>query len=93
MSEQLTDMQNNLALVLALEDTKILIMKQLAKQFKQAANLFPNLNETADAFIQSAEQLQTINDGTKKLFESLGLAGNMKDFLDNHQLKPLWAKK
>lgn len=89
---QLTDIENNLALVIALEHSKMTVMNDLARCFEQLTVINTDFQQIAQVWkksaIESQRAVQTMIDGIGA-FDS---EGKIKAWLDSHKLNPLWME-
>lgn len=93
MSEELTEIENNLALIIALETSKVSVMNELARCFKQLTVINTSFQESSDVWrdsaIESGKAIQTMMGG----IEAFDADGKIRSFLEQHVLNPIWMVK
>lgn len=93
MSEELSDIENNLALIVALEKSKVEVMNDLARCFKQLTVINTDFQESSDIWatsaIESSKAVATLMEG----IEAFDSDGKIRAWLEQHNLNPMWMEK
>ena len=90
---ELSDMENNLALMVAIEETKIAVMDELAMNFQQATVINSNFKTLAEVWRQAAIDSRESSKGLMEGVKAFDYEGKIKAFLETHELNPLWMEK
>lgn len=90
---ELSDLQNNFAMIVEIDRLKIEIMGNMAEQFEMLGQVVPQLKGAAQVFRNTVERLIPLEETSKKGMQEFDMDGSIQQFLENHELGVLWKEK
>lgn len=93
MNNQLSDIHNDLALMVALESSKLEVMQHLTKCFEQLIVINTNFRQVAEVWKNSAKESRESIKIMMEGIDAFDSEGVIRAFMDNYKLNALWMEK
>lgn len=90
---ELSEIEHNLALLVALEQSKMETMNELARCFNQLRVINTDFRNSAEVWSTSAKESQKAIQIMIEGLTAFDSEGKIRAFLEVNQIYPLWGKK
>ena len=90
---KLSNIENNLAVMVSLTQAQIDVMESLADQYEKLTEVSSDFEVARDVWKQSANDTKNAVELQMAGLEAFDKQGKVKAFLDSHKLEAKWVKK
>ncbi len=93
MSKELSNIENNLALLVALNKAMLTVTEDLADQYTKLVEVSMDFKPVAQTWEQSGQDIKSTITIMETALEALDATGKVREFLESHMIHPVWMEK